>query len=295
MSTMEREDLASASAEIRRRFFADPLAVFPETELADLLDCAVVARLKPVLTVSAACSVLAAGGYGRQTLHPSSDLDFLILFRTDVDGGLVSEVLAALGDLGFEVGHQERLLSGFSHFDESQVGSYTAFFDARHLCGTQELSGEFSEGALKVFIASHRVSFLRAIASMRRQRLASLSSEGLDVAEPDVKDGVGALRDYHSACWIARVGGTGVPESIRAAAVFQQRIRNFLHYLSGRDENLLKRDYQAEIAAILGFSVRQLMDGYLTSARTIADGLMAIEAEARSRSVLRDRGPTQTL
>ena len=68
---MTRDELDRAVRDIRIRFFSDPFHVFPETELTDLLDRFVIDRLGRDREDSGGCTVLAAGGFGRRTLHPA--------------------------------------------------------------------------------------------------------------------------------------------------------------------------------------------------------------------------------
>lgn len=254
---MTDETLARSVVDIRRRFFEDPWGVFPENELADLLDRELAERLTRAASVSPGLdegtgrAVLAAGGYGRRTLHPGSDLDLLVLFRGPADPTRVPVLLQALGDPGFEVGYQVRRLADFSSFDPGEVDSVTAFLEVRHLWGDPAASSDLSERVLPRFIETYREPLLHAIVAAQDRR--HIQARGADPTEPDVKNGVGGLRDYHTIRWVAEVSGLGRPEAADEAALFLRRVRNLLHFLSGRGEDVLRIEYQSRIASLLGF------------------------------------------
>src|SRR6202008_942471 len=86
--------------------------------------------------------------------------------------------------------------------------------------------------------------------------------------EPDVKNGVGGLRDYQNTLWMARVklGGMTIDElatqhylkpeeasDFKKAYDFLLRVRNDLHFMSPRPTDILRLDAQPKIASNLGF------------------------------------------
>jgi [protein-PII] uridylyltransferase len=266
---MADDALDAAVDDIRRRFFANPAHVHPEADLSDLLDRAVIARLDPLFGALTGCAVLAAGGYGRRTLHPFSDLDLLVLFSQETDPGIVARVPGALGGVGFSLGHQVRRMSDFSRFDPDETDSCTAFFDARHLSGDRTLSAELGESVLPRFILENRARLLAALDQVRARR-RSRYGQDREAREPDVKHGVGGLRDYHWIRWVSRVLGEECSEGAGSAAALLHRTRNFLHYLSGRDENVLSVGHQSEIGRRLGYAgAAEFMEDYRESTDTV--------------------------
>jgi len=88
------------------------------------------------------------------------------------------------------------------------------------------------------------------------------------VLEPDIKEGKGGLRDYHSAFWAARLRrriqsleelpGSGLLspkewQHYSRSLDFLWRVRNQLHYYYGRREDRLSFDDQESIAVSLGY------------------------------------------
>jgi [protein-PII] uridylyltransferase len=109
--------------------------------------------------------------------------------------------------------------------------------------------------------------------------------------EPDIKNGVGGLRDYQNALWMARVklgisrmdelaedghlGAVDVSEFNRAYD-FLLRVRNELHFENPRPADVLNLDSQPRVAWNLGYTqpallarVERFMQDYYRSAQTI--------------------------
>ena len=86
--------------------------------------------------------------------------------------------------------------------------------------------------------------------------------------EPNLKEGIGGLRDYHHMLWMARgFFHLGIPRDLEYLGKLTQyeyreltdhlrfihHVRNHLHYLSGRKNDRLDFEYQEKIAGRLGF------------------------------------------
>src|SRR5688572_2707720 len=66
---------------------------------------------------SAGFALFAIGGYGREAMHPHSDIDLLFYFQEEIDEIAAKTVLHPLWDLGLKVGHQVRSAGDFDDFD----------------------------------------------------------------------------------------------------------------------------------------------------------------------------------
>lgn len=282
---MNRDSLATAMDDIRCRFFGDPLHVRPEIELSDLLDRAVVDALADVFPQGSEAALLATGGYGRGTLHPASDLDLLVLFRQDVHEPVTQTIVNALAETGFEIGCQSKSMSDFDVFRPDESEGIASFFEARYIRGDESLAREFLSKTLPRLVRDNRAAILEALISARVHRHET-DQQGIEAAEPNIKTGTGGLRDYHFVRWISWILKTGLPERANEAVVSLYRIRNFLHYLSGRTENVLKLAYQTEISKRLGYTDgdgRTLMSDYRTCAATIERSAKQQERLARRK------------
>ena len=108
--------------------------------------------------------VVALGGYGRGELHPSSDIDLMVVYdageRPDSTEGhhdaairgaemapyvtrLTQELLYTLWDLGFQVGHSLRSLADCVAIAGTDFPSRTSMQEARFLVGDKPLFRRF--------------------------------------------------------------------------------------------------------------------------------------------------------
>ena len=274
--------------DIRKRFFADPTGFRAEAFLSRRLDEAVLHCWRETAPV-AGCAVLAVGGYGRGTLHPYSDLDLLLFFEDQAAEKLVADLLKPLWDLSFRLGHQIRQNSDFESFETRQIESYTAFMDARFLWGDSSAADRFMRRLLPQFLERHAEPIQRALIATKARRWAHYDGSVFQL-EPDVKDAPGGLRDYQWCRWISRLIGAETDPEFEDAAAFLQCIRNYLHFMAGRDHNALSYECQERIAEELGYqdsergeAAEHLMRDYFLKAESITDRARLLSEEIEGR------------
>jgi [protein-PII] uridylyltransferase len=217
------------------------------------------------------CAVLAQGGYGRGELNPHSDIDLLFLYSRKITPYIESvteKLLYTLWDAGLQVGSALRTVGETMRLAEADLKVKTALLDTRFLCGDYALYGEF-EKAVERRLVKKRVSrFVQEKLDESRARHASYGGS-VYLLEPDVKEGEGGLRDIHTTRWIARVsqGAKSLDEIVRHGMVsaadvaelkeaqdFLLRVRNQLHFSTGKHHDQLTFDEQEKAAAALGFA-----------------------------------------
>jgi [protein-PII] uridylyltransferase len=222
-------------------------------------------------------ALLAIGGYGRGTLHPESDIDLLFFFKDAIDEEAIKSVLHPLWGLQFKVGHQIRHADDFKQFDETHMESYTAFLDCRYLAGDPEVAREFEFEILQDMIRRHRPKFLKALVGMKSIRYSQFGDTIFQL-EPDLKEAPGGLRDIHWSGWVRKSVGTDNNHvTAPDALAFHHQIRNFLHFNSGRNFNVLSFEFQEQIAEKLAYkdsehgdAAENLMRDYFLRAAEIA-------------------------
>lgn len=249
---------------------------------AELLD--VVLRSLFVLALSKrkeapVLGLVAIGGYGRGTLNPGSDIDILFLLPrastklpqdlTD----LVQEILYLLWDVGFKVGHACRSVAECIQQSKADQENKTAMLEARLIAGDKKLFGDFLSRFEKECISKGQEAFF----DLRRQDLRSRhekSSKTVFLQEPNVKESCGGMRDYHNIRWVARVkaGSADLKKlvdrriltaaalrNINAAYDFLNRVRNDLHYDSGRASDQLTLRLQGVVATNFRYPQRSIL------------------------------------
>ncbi|MBI2016517.1 MAG: [protein-PII] uridylyltransferase, partial [Candidatus Rokubacteria bacterium] len=214
--------------------------------------------------------VVALGGYGRGELHPSSDIDLMVVY----DGELApwvqrvtQELLYTLWDLGLQIGHSLRSLEDCVAIARTDLPSRTSMQAARLVAGDRPLFTRFQRVLRENVYRQDFEQFLEATLAERDQRYRKFGASPY-VGEPNVKESAGGLRDMHTAMWLgaAKFGartlhelrdkGLITPREQRltdAALTFLWRVRNALHFLSGHKNDTLTRDCQPQVAKDLGY------------------------------------------
>ncbi len=243
---------------------------------ADLVDLALISLFRQAEHQVSAVSpyrerglaVVAVGGYGRRELCPFSDIDLMLLYRTE-DTSRVQETAEVLfyplWDAGLELGHGARTVDECLAVAEENLELETSFCQARLLVGDQDLFRELIVRLRTRLLSDGGAGFVQRLLRARETRHAVCGPAGA-LLEPDLKDGRGGLRDIHEAFWLAfalrSVTGfdglmsTGwLPPSalaeLEAAADRLLRTRTSLHYAVGRKVDRLYLDYQEDVAALL--------------------------------------------
>ncbi|HEV8640217.1 MAG TPA: [protein-PII] uridylyltransferase [Methylomirabilota bacterium] len=237
--------------------------------------------------------IVALGGYGRGELHPSSDIDLMVIH----DGELrpyvqrvTQELLYTLWDLGLQIGHSLRSLEDCVAMARTDLPSRTSMQEARFLAGDRRLFARFRRVLNENVYRRDFEQFLEAMLSERDQRYRKHGASPY-IGEPNVKESAGGLRDMHTAMWLsaAKFGARTLRELREKALItereqaltdgaltFLWRARNELHFLSGHRNDVLTRDLQPQIAKNLGYrdddeslGVERFMRDYYLHARVI--------------------------
>lgn len=217
-------------------------------------------------------AIVALGGYGRGELAPHSDIDVLFLYqgRREAAGAakLSEEILYLLWDIGFQVGHSVRSLSESVTIGRDDIISRNSMIDARLLWGSESVFETLEERLEEEIFEKQKRQLLDELLEERMTRYGKFG-ESACMQEPNVKESAGGLRDLHTLLWAARVAygmrtldemvaGAVVPErdgqAIKAAYGYLLRVRNELHFSTGRRTDLLSLDLQQQVASSQGYA-----------------------------------------
>jgi [protein-PII] uridylyltransferase len=237
--------------------------------------------------------VVALGGYGRGELHPSSDIDLMVVYDEELSPyvqRVMQELLYTLWDLGLQVGHSLRSLGDCVAMARTDFPSRTSMQEARLVVGDRKLFQRFGR-VLRDNVYRHDFEqFLATTLAEREQRYRKHGASPY-IGEPNVKESAGGLRDMHTAMWLgaAKFGartlrelcnkGLITPreqEAADRALTFLWRVRNELHFFSGHKNDVLGRELQPRIAKNLGYEnegdtlgVERFMRDYYLNARAL--------------------------
>ncbi len=241
---------------------------------------------------TAGIALAGVGSYGRGAMAYGADLDLRIL-STDLEVAerVVEALLYPLWDAGMAVGHQVVTMDEVIETARDDLPTVTSLLDWRHVAGDNTLSERLiGVAAESLFAPSKLASLFERLESAARARYARFGSS-VYLLEPDVKNGLGALRDLDAAGWAARArwGVTDPKELVRFGVLVGRqveavqrarehlwRVRNLLHHAAGRRSDRLSFERQELLAPLLGYgedlsqSVEQMMSHYYRAARSIA-------------------------
>ena len=240
-------------------------------------------------------AIVATGGYGRGLLAPGSDIDllFLLPYKQTPWGESVAEyMLYLLWDLGFKVGHATRTVDQCVKLGYADITIRTALLDSRLILGDTQLFAEFEDRFRSEVVAGTARQFIDAKMAERDDRTRRAGESRYKV-EPNIKDGKGGLRDLHTLQWLSKyifnqeVGAAAVeagiftPEEVqtfRRCEDFLWRVRCFLHFMTGRAEEVLSFEVQPAMAKNLGYTSREglraverFMKHYFLIAKDVGD------------------------
>ncbi len=213
-------------------------------------------------------AIIALGGYGRQEQCIHSDIDLLFLFKKRVPGlaeELVKELIYPLWDMGYEVGHATRSIKECLALGREDFEVLTSLLDARFICGMSPLFTDLMEQFRNKIVIKHTSRIINQLIESNQARHQKFGDSAY-LLEPNLKEGRGGLRDYHTMLWIARIRSdlketrdleymgylsNNEYQSLSKALAYIWHIRNRVHYLTKRKCDQLHLEYQTSLARAL--------------------------------------------
>jgi len=286
-----RELLRRAHEELKQRFLAEePVEALVHARAA-LIDAVLREAWHLHCAPHGAWALAAVGGYGRGELHPSSDIDILLLVPQAPDAAgsaAVEQLVTFLWDIGLEVGHSVRTIGECREACVGDVSVMTTLLEARLLAGDAALLAALRAGLAPEHIWPVK-QFFEAKVREQTERHLKANDTAYNL-EPNVKTGPGGLRDIQTIAWVAKrhfgadtLDGLATQGFLTAAELrrlkqaqaFLWKVRFGLHILTGRHEDRLLFDHQIRLAQIFGYedasytlAVEQFMQRYY---RTVMD------------------------
>ncbi|MBR9980431.1 MAG: [protein-PII] uridylyltransferase [Desulfatitalea sp.] len=211
------------------------------------------------------CALIALGGYGRAEQCVHSDIDLLFLFDQKVPAeaeALVREIIYPLWDLGLEVGHATRSIKECIQLARQDLEVFTSLLDARFVCGMSPLYHQLME-RMRVKLINVKPAQLVAWLLETNQTRHDRFGDSAYLLEPNLKEGQGGLRDYHTMLWIARIHSdaklvrdleyfgylsNAEYQELTESLDFVWTVRNQLHLLLGRKCDQLHLEHQTRLA-----------------------------------------------
>jgi [protein-PII] uridylyltransferase len=224
-------------------------------------------------------TLVAIGGFGRGLLNPCSDIDLLFLLPRASDAipaaskQVIEKILYLLWDMGLKVGHSVRSIKECIAEARSDQQNKTAMLDTRRIAGHEALYLDYRKRFEKECVQRKQSDFLELRREDQRNRHSRYSNTPF-LQEPNVKESCGGLRDYHNIVWVSRVmhGITDLKalvrekklsspayQEINAAYDFLHRVRNELHYETGKANDILTLRLQGIVATTFDYPQKSML------------------------------------
>ncbi len=313
-----RQVLDRGTELLKDRFVADEAIEDLVRDRANLVDVALrAAWVRHVGKFAGDLALVAVGGYGRGELHPSSDIDIMVLLpKSDLADWQpdIERFLTFLWDIGLEVGHSVRSIDDCQRESLADISVATTLFEARLLTGPESLFAGMRRALAPDRLWSSQ-DFFEAKVREQTERHHRYFDTAYNL-EPNVKSSPGGLRDVQTIGWVAkRHFGTDTLDELvahgfltgaelrklKAGQSFLWKVRFGLHVLTGRREDRLLFDYQIKLAKLFGYedasftlAVEQLMQKYY---RTVMDISLLNEMllQLFREAILTQSGPPQPI
>ena len=259
-----KNELLAERAALREAYLKRPGPRALLRQHAQLID-RTVKRLWQHAGMSADAALVATGGYGRGELYPCSDIDLLVLLPAEPraeEQERLERLIRTFWDIGLEIGHSVRTVHDCVQAAANDITVNTTLLESRFLAGSRRLFA-----AMQAALGTDPASFLKAKKLEQEQRHAKHQDSPYSL-EPNLKEAPGGLRDLQVIQWIARACGIGhrwadlvahgliereEARQLERHEALLQDLRIRLHYLAGRREDRIVFDFQAALAAQLGY------------------------------------------
>jgi [protein-PII] uridylyltransferase len=215
-------------------------------------------------------TIIALGGYGREEQCIHSDVDLLFLFKKTVPAQaekLIQEIVYPLWDIGLDVGYATRSLKECLALASKDFEVFIPILDARFICGWSLIYSELMDQLRQKLICRKSRTIINWLVEKNKMRHAQFGDSAY-LLEPNLKEGQGGLRDYHTMLWIGQIefnikqprdleylGLLSHEEflALRRSLRFIWYARNRIHYLCGRKCDQLNFENQLKLADALKY------------------------------------------
>ncbi len=236
--------------------------------LAEVYDRELAARFVAVAG-DAQLALVATGGWARRELAPYSDIDFIVLYDRDEAAAkqVCGRLVYPLWDEKLAIGHSVYEPRAVARLAREDLATATALLDARHIAGDRWLTTELRRVTLGALAPGGNPNdLITALAAEKQARHARFGAS-LYLLEPNLKQGIGALRDLSTALWCAQIRWhPPLPSSpaVGAGEGIEARLASLVTagHLTGRQAQILlgARDFELRTRALVQLTAKRRFD-----------------------------------
>lgn len=217
-------------------------------------------------------ALIAVGGHGRGDLAPGSDLDLVLVHRTDARRAArtAEHIWYPIWDSGIRLDHSVRTVAEARKLASEDLKVVLGLLDARLVAGDPVVAEQLSASIFADWraMALKRMPELRSMVEQRRDVFGDVAT----LLEPNLKESYGGLREATILRAIAASWITDMPHSGWEAQLANLLdVRDALHVVTQRAEDRLLQQEQEDVARALEIgSADALLRNVYTSARAVA-------------------------
>jgi len=202
-------------------------------------------------------ALTALGGYGRGQWCLRSDVDLQLVIPDDATDPepFMRALLDRLVQQRLKVGYGVRTVTESVMLAREDVTFATAALTSRHILGDPTIT-ETVRGSVYHHLAGPGLAALLEALVTDRQRRAQRLGDTVFVLEPDLKHGIGGLRDANLIGWLALITGRPVDRSVMFAEDVLLKVRMALHAIATFRCDRLAFEYQDQVAGLLATALR---------------------------------------
>lgn len=244
-------------------------------------------------------SVAAAGSFSRRELSPYSDIDVMII-SDDVEKykDEIKSFVTRLYDAGIEISHTVREFSDIIKFRDSDLHSFTQFFETRFILGDFNIYNKWVNTLINSIDQDTVKTLLRKFIDDQKMRYAKFG-DSPKMLEPNIKMSAGGLRDLQSIEWMFIIDHKDLinwqfeqtqsealltvlvenkftnaqeAENILSAYKYLLRIRHFLHLITKSKTDRFEFTHQQKLLEVFGLpqsEIQNFMKEYFNAANTL--------------------------
>lgn len=218
----------------------------------------------------------AVGGYGRKELYPKSDIDFFIVYKGIKDDELttlIQEIFLPLMDAGVEVSYIFKEWSEMLDL-ERELTTVTSLLNIRFLAGDYFLYENWCNNYFAKFLLKNRKRYVNLKLEEYEFRYKKYNQSPY-ILEPNIKEGIGGLRELHYIRWLAQViigiqnfehlYFSGLIERyeekmLKEAFSFLSTIRTYIHFFESGKKEILTFPLQEKLAEFFEYSGKEVYE-----------------------------------
>jgi len=212
-------------------------------------------------------ALVAVGGFGRGELCLFSDVDLVFLTRDEpnqTDEEFFKAFLYPLWNLKIELGYSVKSLPQLLGEIGEDLDLATSVMGARHVWGNESIHADLQREFRVRVMLNHEQELTTRLLDGVTQRHRKFSNTSL-LLEPNIKEAPGGIRDVNVMTWLAclhygeptfaalvgrGIVSSGEARSLAVSHSFLLNLRNVLHALDGRKNDVLNFERQIKVAAL---------------------------------------------